>query len=871
MNAPAPQPPRWADKFLAWFCKDNLLEIVQGDIYELFLERQEAYGSFRANLLYIRDVFDLFRPFAWKKWTHLFDNYSLAMFRNYMIVGWRNLIRHKAISSINILGLAVGFACCILLGLFLRHERAVDKHHEHVERIFRVITVFKDEGEEAHLSLNGNIISPWLQRNFTEEVQAGVRMYPTQQVLNYQDQMYKERRLWYADSSVFDIFSFEPIRGNLAKALIEPHSLVLTRSTAQKYFGKRNPMGEFIEVGSSKTPYQVTGVIEDLPSHSHFQFDMLAPFHSLSWAVKKEEIYPANYFTYVLLNNSASQAKINAEIPRLLKELGGEELATDMGLYLQPLKEVYLNSGHVEGEPELAAGDPNYLLLMGILAIVILLIASINYINLTTARSVDRAREVGMRKVIGAKKTQLVHQFIGETVLITLFSLGIALLLVELFLPPFNQLILRELTSAPLYTPIAIVFLIAGSILMGILAGTYPAMILSQFHPLKVLRGRFRRSPSGNILRKGLVVFQFALSILLIIGAIVVEKQLRYISDKKLGYDKENLVELPLDSRMVKQLAVIKAEMERHPAILKVGACTEGPHWIEGGYTLSKQSNESEGKNVTAMAADEDVMEALSLELVTGNNFSQADIQGENYAFLLNEQAAKMMGWNSLTAIGQRVALHGREGEVRGVVKDFHFASIHQKIGPLVLFTPGSPYDIRTLMVRISPGNPTDAMEHLESVWQEVASHRPFEYQFADQQYDSLYRDEQRMGKVSMLSAVLAIFLAALGLFGLALYTTTQKRKEISIRKVLGATPTQLVSLLSRDFTLLVGIAFVIATPIAWKLMSGWLTNFSYRTQVGWEPILLAGIGALLIAWLTISTQSFRAAIANPADALREE
>ena len=322
MNDSAPQPPRWADRFLAWFCKDDLLEIVQGDIYELFEDRVEAYGTFRARLMYARDVLDLFRPFAWKKWNSLFDNYSIAMFRNYMIVGWRNLFRHKAISAINILGLAMGFACCLLLVLYLRHENQVDKHHENVEQIFRVITVFKEDGEEEHLSLNGNIVSPMLQRNFEEEVLEGVRMYPSQMILKLDDQLYKERRVWYADSSVFRVFSFEPVYGDLDRALTEPHSLVLTRSTAEKYFGKKNPVGKIIEVGSTPTPYQVTGVIEDLPSHSHFEFDMLVPFHAMKWAVEKEQIYPANYFTYVLLNQPSTQEKINGAIPSLLKELG---------------------------------------------------------------------------------------------------------------------------------------------------------------------------------------------------------------------------------------------------------------------------------------------------------------------------------------------------------------------------------------------------------------------------------------------------------------------------------------------------------------------------------------------------------------------
>ncbi|UII32363.1 ABC transporter permease [Fulvivirga ulvae] len=802
------------------------------------------------------------------------------MFKNYFKIAVRNLINKSGYSFINIFGLAVGLSCCLLLVLYITDERSYDRFHEQSENIYRVNATYEYGGSSAKMYNTPTALLPGILREFSE-VKTGTRLFDVSifspVVVQYNLQKFQEKKFFYADSTFFNVFSFEMIQGNPSTALVQPNSLVITESAAKKYFGDTNPMGKVLKINNTQD-FQVTGVVEDTPNNSHFHFDFLASFYSLN-ASKSETWYSANYATYIVFENTASQHKLEKEITTFVTAQLGEEFASSgysFSYDLMPITDIHLYSDvQAEMEPQ---GSIENVYIFTVIGILILLIACINYMNLATARSADRAREVGMRKVMGAFKKQLFYQFMGESVIITLLATAISIVIVSMVLGPFNAFTGKTLTTDHLLAPNILTGLSAIVIVVSLLAGAYPALSLASFQPGDVLKGSFRRSAKGNLLRKMLVVVQFSISIFLIIGTLVIYKQLNFMRDKKLGYNKENVLVISTDKEVNKNFERIKQQLEAKPDVLGVSIVSENPANINGGYSIHVEGMEGEKTlSVNAVTVDKDFVSNLGMEMIEGKPFTEADTErstredsnDREYSFLVNEELARQILLSPEDIVGRRAMLNGRNGIVKGVLSDFHFSSLKNKINPLVLFIEPAQYN--EILIRIKPADMERTLASVGALWAELVPHRPFDYRFLDQEYQKLYDNELRLGDIFTLFASLAIIIACLGLFGLVAFTVEQRTKEIGIRKVLGATIANLFLLVSTDFTRLVLLAFLITAPLAYYAMSQWLSDFEYRVTVGLLPVLVAIFLALLLSLITISYQSVKAALMNPVDTLRNE
>ena len=796
------------------------------------------------------------------------------MLRNYLRTAFRSLWKNKAFSAINGLGLAVGLAACLLIMLYVWNELRYDRFHAQADRIVRVTMEYSMGGNVGKAHVTGTKVAYSFSRDFPE-VEKAVKVINNKTVVKAGDQLFEESNFYYADSTFFQVFSFGLRRGNPAKVLEAPDQVVLTEATARRYFGDADPVGKTLRINDHKN-LTVTGVVANPPAYSQMKFDAVVSFSTLEGYARVIQWWSANYTTYLLLRNPGAIRTLQAKIPGYMKAQAGETGLTGsdyVTFNLEPLTDVHLRSELPGFEPN---ADIAYVYIFSVIALLILGIACVNYMNLATARATERAREVGVRKVLGALKGQLFAQFIGESVLLTGVALLLSLALVPLLLPAFNQLADRQLVFRPLESPGALLALLGLGLVVSLAAGSYPAAILARYQPVRVLKGNFSTSGSGVAVRKALIVLQFVISTFLIVATLAVQNQLDFIQTKKLGYDKEHVLLLPGDRKIAAAFSTLKNELKRNPNVRHVTMAYDNPTAIGGTYGLrTPQMPEGQSKMVNAVPVEKDFVKTFGMQLVAGTDFTEADVQESLkpekeafFAYILNESAVKEFGWTPEEAVGKKVHLNV-DGVVRGVVRDFHFASMRKEIGPLVIFME-KMYG-GDLMVKLSGNDVPGTLAFIESKWKTLAPHRPFTYQFLDDAFNSLYGAEQRVGKVFGVFAFLAIFLACLGLFGLAAFTTAQRTKEIGIRKVLGASVTSIVALLSKDFLRLVGIAFLLAAPLAWYAMHKWLEGFVYRVDLAWW--LFAGAGALAggIALLTVSFQSIRAALTDPVKSLRSE
>jgi putative ABC transport system permease protein len=733
---------------------------------------------------------------------------------------------------------------------------------------------FEGGGESNKGNYTSIRVASVFKRNFPE-VESAVKMVENQQVVRYEDKLINEKRFMYADSSFFSIFSFKLLQGDPGKVLSAPDQLVITASTAKKYFGKENPVGKSLQVGTDNSLYLITGVMEDCPSNSQIKFDFLASFSSLGLGSEYEESYwDANYTTYLLLKNERSRVSLQEKIPSFMKKEMADKDA-EINFFLEPFDKIHLHSEYGGFEPNNSIG---FIYILAAVALLILIIACSTYINLCTARSIERAREVGVRKVMGADKKQLFWQFIGESGALCLVSVGFSLVLAAVVMPYFNQLTEKQLPVRALFSfPfLGFSFLIVAGV--SLLAGSYPALILTRFQPVKVLKGSFKNTGSGQWLRKSLIIFQFAISVFLIVSTFVIQKQLYYIQHKKLGYDRERVLVLPMDNKMLGSLSLIKEEFKSDADIISVSRCVSTPVNIPGGYNMrSAVMPASQQLAVTGNPVDEDYIKTTGLEIIAGNDFAEQDIKDvatddqskKIYHFILNESAAKQLGWTTEEAIGKKMFFdESRPGFVKGVIKDFHFESLHKAIRPLVLFPELRG---RQLLVKLSGHNLSKTIAFLQAKWKALVPDRPFEYHFLDEDFNSLYNAELRLGEVMNLFSFIAIILACLGLFGLCSFAAQQRTKEIGVRKVLGASMSNIVVILSQDFVKLAVIALLIAFPVAWWAMTKWLQEFAYRTTIGWGIYLASGAIVLVFVILTVAFLAIKASMANPVNSLRAE
>jgi len=796
------------------------------------------------------------------------------MLRSHIKIAFRHLRGHKVRSVINIGGLALGMACCLLIFLFVRDELAFDRHHEKADRIFRLVDGFDAGGGwEGYYALSSAPFAAALKREFPQ-IEDAVRFLPgSRRLVTRGETKAWEDDFFYVDGSVFGIFTIPLIKGDPAKALVDPDTLVVSERIASKYFGREDPVGKTLKINDRD--FLITGVMSDWPRRSHFAAELLGSMKTAEQAPGMRELYFDNwvrheFYTYLLLRDASDAETLEARLPGFIETHAAarvkEVLGAKLSSRLQPLRSIHLRS-HLQ--LELAAnGDIRYVGIFSVIAAFILIIACVNFMNLATARSAARGREVGLRKAVGAGRAQLVRQFLGESFILTALALALAVLLAVIALPAFNALSGKALVARDLLNAATAGSLLAILIAAGFLAGSYPAFFLSSFRPAAVLKGG--RTASGrSLLRRVLVVGQFGISIVLIIATLVVLDQLDYMRNRELGFKKDHVVVIPVRSGSVRtNIEAIKADLKGDPSVLAATLANGVPGGQLAGDSLDLVTGSGRKRVTVAMIyCDHDYLQTMGMEIVEGRDFSRRMATDEKEAFIVNEAAVRLLGLSR--PLETRMEWNDLPGRVIGVVRDFQFQSLRQEIQPLVFHI--APAYAWVLAVRIRPDHIPETLAYLERKWKDYAPAHPFEYGFMDETFDSLYRGEERLGRIFGLAAGLAIFVASLGLFGLALYSVEARTKEIGIRKVLGASPGRIAALVTREFVALVLIAGAVAWPAAFLLMRRWLQNFAYRVEMGaWIFILSAG-AALVIALLTMSAQVLRAVLADPVKAIRYE
>jgi putative ABC transport system permease protein len=790
-------------------------------------------------------------------------------------LAWRNLKKNKLYAFVNILGLTVGIASCLLIGIYIKHELSYDKFHANADKIVRATMEYNLADGPQHVAVSGTKAGPQFKR-MLPGVKDYVRTFKSGKVIGYNNRLFDEKSILYADANFFKIFSFKLIEGDVNSALTAPDKIVITQKAAQKYFGTKDAMGKVLKVGAKN--FTVSAIADNVPANSQIQFDFLLPYSIyiiMNGGV--EQWWSASSITYLLLNSKDQIKPIQKQLSDyMLNNVSKNELKMDGGNYLnyklQPLTELHLHA-ITSGDFE-PTGSITYIYILLAVALLILLIACVNYVNLAIAQSSGRGGEIGVRKVLGAGKGELFWQFMFESIFTAAIAAVFAIILAAFVLPLFNQISGKQLDVPVLFDPVILSGLVILSIVVGMAAGAYPALLLSGAKLVKILKSGFSFT-SGQNVRKSLIVFQFVISIFLIISTIVILQQLSYIRNKDVGYNKSNMVVLPIDWQIVPQVDALKKAISTLPGVQQVAAANDEPINVGWGDNIS--TNDGKKVSVNAIPVDEDFVKTMQLKLLAGSDYTHADLlqidttnQGKNfrYSFILNESAVKALGWTPEQAIGKTISKDS-PGVIKGVIKDFNFKSFHDPITPLILFLDNQ--QLQMIFVKIDGNNTASTIAAIGKVWKNRVAHRPFDYRFLDQDFDALYRTEQRTSGVFTTFSALAIVLACLGLFAITAFAVVQRTKEIGIRKVLGASIANIILLIAKDFLALVIIATVIASPIAWYISNKWLQDFAYRINIQWWVFIVTGALSLVVAAVTVSIQSFKAAMANPVKSLKAE
>jgi putative ABC transport system permease protein len=878
-------PPKWANRFLEWYCRPELLEEIQGDIHEVFDKRHQTRGISAARRGFVWDVLRSFRLSTIKNKT---INLSSAMFKNHFKVTIRHLLRQKFYTTIKVAGFALGLACCLLILIFIRHELSFDKYYSDADRIYRVLVDYHAGGEEGMHTITTTPLAKTLEQEFPE-IEKAVRIAPYFAATNLvkkegeAENVYEEGFI-YADPGLLDMFDFPMIGGSTA-ALTQPFSIVLTASMAAKYFPKENPVGKLLILNNNTDqPFKVTGVMEDLPDNSHFKFNFILSMEGVGMS-KIDNWGFSNFVTYVILNPQSNPKELEAKFPEIINKYidpEGNKFGKEgdyMRFVLQPLKDIHLYSANVQGGDYARQGDIQYIWLFGAVALFVLLIASINFINLSTAKSANRAKEVGIRKVLGSFRKQLMAQFLTESVMLSILAVIMSLLLAWAALPYFNNLANQQL-SLPLNAWWFIPALLLTALFIGLLSGLYPSVFLSSFKPVQVLKGKLNQGSKSGRLRSALVVIQFTTSIVLIVATLIVQQQMDYIQQKKLGFEKDQILIIEDTYALGSQVQPFKNALKKLAEVQNVSVSGYLPvdGYDRNGTGAWPEGNKTEEAMVglAKWYVDHDYVSTLGMEIIQGRDFS-VEFPSDSQAIILNKKAVELLGFTD--PIGERVSsytfLDEKTGElvydtytVVGVVEDFHFASMKNDIEGLSLVIGGNT---GATMIKTKGTDVHQLIGKVNQIWESFAPTEPFRYNFLNERFANMYAFEQRVGKIFGVFAGLAIFVACLGLFALAAFMAEQRTKEISIRKVLGASISSIFMLLTKNFAGMILISLVLATPLAWYFMQSWLKDFVYRTTIGWEVFVIAGSLALCIALLTVSYQAFKSAILNPADTLRAE
>ncbi len=800
------------------------------------------------------------------------------MIKNYFKVAIRNIFRHKGYSLINVVGLAIGITCCLLIMMWVMDELSYDQFHENKNTIYRVEQDQYYSGSTYHVNVTPYPMAGGLIEEIPEVKDATPFPGAGTLLLRYGEKAFFERGVRAVTPAFLRMFTFPLIRGDKESVLVNPHSMVISEEIAEKYFGDEDPLGKVISI-NNRFDFTITGVLKNIPSNSILQFDMFVPFEFLKDLGRTIDQWGWNSIvTYVQLHENARIDEVNAKITDL-RHSKVEELLQDEPADLQrfqerrktqfmlmPLVDIHLHAyfGYTR-----SMGNMLYVYVVSAIAVFVLLIACINFMNLSTARSANRAKEVGLRKVVGALKIHLVRQFYGESILLAFIGLFFSLLLVILLLPGFSTFAEKDFTLKTLFNWQFLLGMFGVTLLTGVVSGSYPALFLSSFQPIKILRGGLSAGAKSSLFRKVLVVLQFTLSILLIIGTIVIFNQINFMKTKELGYDKEHLLYIPLRGDTRQSYDVLKHELLKDQNVLNVTGTNSPPTNIGSNSSGGDWDGKDPDLNVLISfgAVEFDYVETMKIDLIEGRSFSKEFTTDTSSAFLVNEEVVKIMGVES--AVNKRFDFLDIEGTIVGVMKNYHFQSVSENIEPLAIYC--GPDNISYIVIRLQAGGTPAAVEYVKSTWERVVPNYPFDYRFVDQVLDDNYRGWQQLSDLLKYFAFMAILIASLGLFGLASYTAEQRTQEIGIRKVLGASVANLVLLMSKEFTKWVLIANVIAWPIAYFVMNNWLQNFAYRINIGLWTFIFSAAVALTIAVVTVSFQAIKAALSNPVDALRYE
>ena len=804
------------------------------------------------------------------------------MFKNYIKIAWRNLLKNKSSFFLNCGGLAIGMASCILIAIYVWDELSYDRFYDNADDIARVVLRGNVNSEELKEAVVAAPVAKTLKKDFPQVKNATRLSKIYNPEIRYNNTTFENIKAAYVDPNFFNIFNLRFIKGNANTSLKKPNSVVLTSSEAKKYFGNEDPIGKKIKLKEVEGDLEVTAILEDIPHNTHLQMDVFIPMHndprhtSNSWVT-------SGFATYVLLQPNTQLSSIETQIPGLLKKYMGDQVQkaigisyeefqknNNIGLFLQPLKDIHLYSDFAPNTELSPSGDIKYVYIFSAIAIFMLLIACINFMNLATATATKRSREVGIRKVLGSAKKQLITQFLVESFITTLFAILLAIGLIALSLPYFNTMAGKELKLLNFFNLESILLLLSFVILVSLFSGSYPAFILSSFKPLMAIKNKFSASGKRNHLRSGMVVFQFVISAALILATIVVYNQMQFIQHKKLGYQKEQVIILrdayKMGSTKVKSY---KKELLKNPKITSVSQSAFVPAGETDNHMRGIFKNDEYLRKFFFYDVDEDYIPTLGLELLKGRNFS-TELKNESNKAIINEEAAKILnlGDNPIGKTFKRAAEpENEEFTVIGVIKNFHFKSLHHQIDPLVLAY--NPYG--GLIMKTNNANIANILDFAEKKWSDFNLDEPFSYTFLDDSFSQTYSKEQQMGAILSIFTLLTIFVACLGLFGLITFATEQRFKEIGIRKVLGANVTEIVGMLAKDFVKLIFVAFIIAFPLGYYFMQKWLQDFAYRIDLNLWQFILAAIITLAIALITISFKSIKAALQNPVKSLRTE
>jgi len=853
--------PRWIERLLRLFYTGEALQEKLGDFEEFYHETIQNKRNLRASLRYF---FQVIRILMSESQLTLY--WSFAMFKNYITIAFRSLKRHKIYSVITVSGLALGISAFLLISVWVLHELSFDRFHENAASIFRVSEKRHFPDQIRHNFRTPGPLSEQLKEHFPE-IRKSVRVAMTgERVLNYENKIFYEESILTVDPEFFVMFSFPFIEGDRRTALDNPNAMVIAEQIARKYFGRENPIGKILTM-DNKIDFTVTGLIKDVPANSHLQFDMVVPFdvvENLGWVTDAWDFSMA--LTYIQLEESVDYREFERKISGLVKNYDED---TNIELFLKPLTKIYLYSSYDNPDGK---GRIQYVYMFSLLGVLILIVACINFMNLATARSEDRSREIGMRKVIGAGKAHIIRQFLVEAIFIAFVSLLLAPLLIQLALPGFNKITNETFALSDFLSASMILAVFGVTLITGIVSGSYPALFLSSFEPVKVLKKSTTSGRKGSYLRKGLVLVQMSISLILLIASVVIYSQIDYLKNKDLGLSKEHVVTIPLgianeeNSRIYKRF---KNEIKQTSQIENVTAAFTHPTYFgtqaKDVVFESRKLDEEMPINVTSV--DFDFIETLKIEVLQGRSFSE-EYGTEKGSLIINERLETILGAES--ALNKTLDIGGKyKGNIIGVVKDFHLESAsNAAIGPLILFL--NPR-INYIFVRIRPDDIASALERMEQVWLKIAPHLPFTYNFLDEEFDRLYTDVENLGAILKYFTVIAGFIACLGLFALSSFAAEKRTKEIGIRKVLGSSVGNILFLLNKDFLRLILMANVLAWPVSWILMSLWLRNFPYRVSLSWSTFVLSSLLTFFVTLITVSFQTVKASLSSPADSLRYE